>query len=137
MLGLDDEVLVVAHQWVAKAESDLRNAAHTVKLKTDCPTDTVCFHVQQCVEKYLKALLVLNGIDFSRTHQISMLWTLVPAQVRPALTQTEQDRLTEYAVTTRYPGDYDPISREEAQDAVRLARRLRNEVRRRLPETVR
>jgi hypothetical protein len=53
------------------------------------------------------------------------------------LTQEEQDRLTEYAVTTRYPGDYDPILREEAQDAVRLARRLRNQVRRRLPEALR
>ena len=66
MLDLDDEVLAVARQWAAKAENDLKNAAHTVRLKTDCPTDTVCFHVQQCVEKYLKALLVLNDIEFSR-----------------------------------------------------------------------
>jgi hypothetical protein len=66
-----------------------------------------------------------------------MLLVLVPVQVPPALTQAEQDRLTEYAVTTRYPGDYDPISREEAQDAVLLARRVRNQVRRRLPEAVR
>ena len=122
---------------MAKAENDLKNAAHTVRLKTDCPTDTVCFHAQQCVEKYLKALLVLNGIDFSRTHQISTLLALLPAQVRPSSTQEEQDRLTEYAVTTRYPGDYDPISREEAQAAVQLARRLRNQVRRRLPEVIR
>lgn len=33
----------------------------------DSPTDTVCFHAQQCVEMCLKALLVLNGIEFSRT----------------------------------------------------------------------
>ena len=33
--------------------------------------------------------------------------------------------------------DDDPISREEAQEAVRLARRLRNQVRRRLPEAIR
>ncbi len=137
MLDLDDEVLVVAHQWVEKAENDLKNAAHTVRLKTDCPTDTVCFHAHQCVEKYLKALLVLNDIEFTRTHQISTLLALVPAQARPLLSQAEQDRLTEYAVTTRYPGDYDPIPREEALDAVRLARRVRNQVRRRLPEAVR
>ncbi len=137
MLDLDDEILAVARQWVMKAENDLKNAAHTVKLTVDCPTDTVCFHVQQCVEKYLKALLVLNGIEFPRTHLISVLVELVPVQVRPALTQDEQDRLTEYAVTTRYPGDYDPISRAEALDAVRLARRVRNEVHRRLPEAAR
>lgn len=32
MLDLDDEILAVAHQWVMKAENDLKNAAHTVKL---------------------------------------------------------------------------------------------------------
>jgi HEPN domain-containing protein len=137
MLDLDDEVLAVARQWAAKAENDLKNAAHTVRLKTDCPTDTVCFHVQQCVEKYLKALLVLNDIEFSRTHQISTLLALVPASIRPVLTPQEQDLLTEYAVTTRYPGDYDPISHEEARQAVQLARRLRNQVRPRLPEAIR
>lgn len=62
---------------------------------------------------------------------------LLPAQVRPTLSQAEQDRLTEYAVTTRYPGDYDPSSREEAQEAVKLARRVRNQVRRRLLEAIR
>jgi hypothetical protein len=31
MLDLDDEVLDVARQWVAKAENDLKNAAHTLK----------------------------------------------------------------------------------------------------------
>ena len=80
MLGLDDEVLVVAHQWVAKAESDLRNAAHTVKLKTDCPTDTVCFHVQQCVEKYLKALLISLAMAFPKTHDLVLLFNLAASQ---------------------------------------------------------
>jgi HEPN domain-containing protein len=132
MLAVDPEILVVVRQYVDKAESDLITAAHTLKLRENCPTDAVCFHAQQCFEKYLKALLVLNGIEFSRTHHISGLMTLLPATIRPSLTPEEQDRLTEYAVTTRYPGDYDPISREEAHQAVRVARRVRNQVRRRL-----
>ena len=137
MLDLDEAVLEVVAQWVLKAESDLKTAALLLRVRRDCLTDIVCFHVQQCVEKYVKAMLVLNAIEFPRTHQISLLLALVPAQVRPVLTPQEQDRLTEYAVTTRYPGDYDPISREEARQAVQTARRLRNQVRRRLPEVVR
>ena len=89
MFELDKEVALVAGQWALKAENDLKNAAHTLKLGADCPTDTVCFHAQQCVEKYLKALLTLHGIEFSRIHHISALLALVPARVRPDLTAEE------------------------------------------------
>ena len=79
MFEPDKEVIAVIRQWVQKAENDLKNAAHTLKLGKACPTDTVCFHAQQCVEKYVKALLVLHGIEFSRIHHISALLALVPA----------------------------------------------------------
>ena len=54
----------VVREWVLKAENDFTNAVHTLKLKEKCPTDTVCFHAQQAVEKYLKALLVFKNLDF-------------------------------------------------------------------------
>ena len=53
-----DDNLFILRSWVEKAENDWINATHTLKLEKNCPTDTVCFHAQQCVEKYLKALLV-------------------------------------------------------------------------------
>jgi len=127
------EVLAVAYGWALKAENDLITAAHTLKLGADTPTDTVCFHAQQCVEKCLKALLVCQGIEFGRIHHLSTLLALLPEALRPNLTPEEQERLTEYAVTTRYPGDYDPISLDEARQAVRLARRVRNQIRKQLP----
>ena len=65
--------IAVARQWIAKAENDLKNAAHTLRMDRGCPTDTVGFHAQQCVEKYIKAFLVLKGIDFPRTHDIERL----------------------------------------------------------------
>jgi HEPN domain-containing protein len=132
MLEVDPEILLIARQYVDKAESDLITASHALRLRNNCPTDAVCFHAQQCVEKYLKALLVLNNVGFGRTHHISELMALLPPVIQPTLTPDEQDRLTEYAVTTRYPGDYDPISRDEARQAVQIARRVRNQVRRRL-----
>jgi HEPN domain-containing protein len=86
---------------------------------------TLCFHAQQCVEKYVKALLVLHGIEFSRIHHISALVALLPVRVRPDLTPEEQERLTDYAVSARYPGDYEPIPLAEARQAVQIARRAR------------
>ena len=137
MFEMDNETLAVVGQWVQKAENDLKTAAHTLKLGQACPTDTVCFHAQQCVEKYLKALLVLHNNDFSRTHHISALIGLLPARVRPDLTPEEQERLTDYAVSARYPGDYEPIPLTEARRAVQLARRVRNQIRKWLPKETR
>ena len=70
------EAEVEVRRWVEKAEHDLRNAEYVLGLAEDCPTDTVCFHCQQCVEKYLKALLIHHGIDFPRTHDLVVLLNL-------------------------------------------------------------
>jgi HEPN domain-containing protein len=126
----------VAKEWVAKAEADLTSAAHLLTLGAKCPTDAACFHAQQCVEKYLKALLVLRGIAFPKTHNVRLLMGLVPAALRPALDVASQDRLTEYATVTRYPGDYEAISLSEARRAVALARRVKRGLRRHLSAAV-
>jgi Uncharacterized conserved protein related to C-terminal domain of eukaryotic chaperone, SACSIN len=130
------DVLAVVHEWVVKAENDLKNAAHALKLAEGCPTDTVCFHAQQCVEKYVKAVLVLDGIDFPKTHDLEKLTALLPARARPSLTAEEQGRLTEYATVARYPG-WGEISLAEARRAVAMARRVRKEIRALLPREVR
>lgn len=85
-----EDVLTVVREWVLKAENDLKNAAHTLLLGKECPTDTVCFHAQQCAEKYVKALLVLDGIPFPKTHDLERLVSLVPSATRPSLTLAEQ-----------------------------------------------
>lgn len=136
MLEIDphaERVLHLVRQWVAKAENDLQNATHTLKLGEDGPLDTVCFHAQQCVEKYIKALLCFHGIDFYRTHNITTLLALLPVRLQPELSAEEQARLNDYAVTVRYPDDYEPVSLVEAERAVQVARRVRTQVRRRLP----
>jgi HEPN domain-containing protein len=130
----NSEVLKIVQEWIEKAENDIRNAVFTLKMRDRCPTDTVCFHAQQCVEKYLKAFLVLKAINFPKTHDIEALISLLPAKYRPKLTSEEQRRLTDYATVTRYPGDYEPIPLAGARRAVSVARRVRNEMRKMLPK---
>ena len=131
-----DKVLKVVSEWVLKADNDLKTASHTLEMDDECPTDTVCFHAQQCVEKYLKALLVLKSIPFPKTHNIEELIGLLPLDSRPQLADRDQDRLTEYATVTRYPGDYEPIFLVEARQAVRIARRVKTQIRKLLPKQV-
>ena len=104
MPGARREVAQVAAEWVAKAEGDLKAAAQILKIKRECPTDTVVYHAQQCVEKYLKAVLSSEGIPFPKTHNIRLLVDLVPQAFSPSLDEDEQDMLTDYATGARYPG---------------------------------
>jgi HEPN domain-containing protein len=125
----NDKILVVAREWTSKGDNDLKNAVHTLKLGKDCPTDTVCFHAQQCVEKYLKAFLVALEKQFPRTHDVESLISLMPKDIRLGLTVEEQRRLTEYATVLRYPGPYEAISLTEAKQAVKLAHRVQRKIR--------
>ena len=125
----DDKILVVAREWTSKGDNDLKNAVHTLKLGKDCPTDTVSFHAQQCVEKYIKAFLVALEKPFPRTHDVESLISLMPKDVRLGLTVEEQRRLTEYATVLRYPGPYEAIPLTEAKQAVKLAQRVQRKIR--------
>lgn len=52
--------------WIIKAENDLKIGKD--EMATEKPaTDGVCFHMQQCVEKYLKAYLIYYGKEFRKT----------------------------------------------------------------------
>lgn len=128
------ESVTVIRAWVQKAENDLKTADLTLKAGRAAPTDTICFHAQQCVEKYLKAVLVAQDIEFERIHHITSLVALLPEAIRPDLTPDEQILLTDYAVAIRYPGEPESVSLAEARRAVDVARRVRTQVRSHLPK---
>ena len=123
----------IVRQWAEKAEHDLRNAEHTLTLQDDCPFDTVCFHGQQCAEKYVKALLVLRSVDFPKTHDLVVLVELVPPDLSLGVELAELAVLNRYGVEARYPGDWEPITREDAEQACGTARKIRETVRNLLP----
>ncbi len=130
------EVLAVVAEWIAKAENDLKAATYTLRMQSDCPTDTVCFHAQQCVEKYLKSLLVLRSTPFPRTHDLAVISRLLPDAWRPDLSPEQMRRFTDYGTVTRYPGEYEPIALAEARASIAVARRVRKHVRALLPAGV-
>src|SRR5436309_3142003 len=94
----------LTREWVRKAEAD-RVAATTLARARTPLHDVVCFHCQQTVEKYLKALLQESGLPVTRTHDLeALLLQLLPGH--PSLRSFRRGvaRLTDYAVDTRYPG---------------------------------
>jgi len=129
----DEALYRIVSEWVRKAENDLISAKHLLTLRENQPTDSICFHAQQCAEKYLKALLTFQGIDFARTHDIARLLGLIPEGIAIELSDEKQALLTDYATTGRYPGAYETIDPDEAQEAVHDAEGVRKAVRDLLP----
>ncbi len=129
----DTSLLVTS--WIRKAENDLKIGCREIEAE-DAATDMVCFHMQQCVEKYLKAYLTLNQKPFRKTHDISELIELA-MEIDPEfeqLHQIEADTLTIYGVEIRYPDDFYMPSLEEARKCVELALKAREFVRIKLQE---
>lgn len=44
-------------EWATKAEGDFATAGRELRARKTPNYDAVCFHGQQCAEKYLKAVL--------------------------------------------------------------------------------
>jgi HEPN domain-containing protein len=129
----EERILVVLQEWVKKAENDLIAAGQILKLGKAAPMETICFHAQQCVEKYLKAVLVHKRIPVPKTHNVQTLMRMLPPSSRPDITRDEQNQLTNYAAVTRHPEAGLDISLAEARKAAAIARRVRRQIRRLLP----
>ena len=132
-MSVPPEILHQVSQWVEKAEHDLTAAEHMLTLLKDCPFDTVCFHAQQCAEKYLKGFLISRSVDFPKTHDLVVLLNLAGGSTVLGVDLLSVEPLNRYPVEARYPGDWEPITREEAGEAVKLARKVRETVRKHLP----
>jgi len=110
--------------WAERAEEDYQLARSALRRKRPL-TYGACFHAQQCAEKYLKAILVKQGQEFPKTHDLVALSELclragVPAPINP----DALDKLSAYAVKVRYPGEAPLI--EEAKEALEIAKDVRH-----------
>ena len=120
-------------RWTEKAEHDFMAAEHAMELAQKGLTEIVCFHCQQCVEKYLKALLLYRGVAFPKTHDLRLLLDLVPQETPLALRREDVIPLNRYVIEGRYPGDWEPVTVAEAQRALDMAQAARQAVLRQLP----
>jgi HEPN domain-containing protein len=118
-------------EWVNKAEGDFRIANREIRSRNEPVYDGVCFHAQQCAEKYLKALLQEHKQYVPKTHHLAELLTLV-LQVDPTcqFLLADLEVLEDYAVDFRYPGI--SATKDEAQSAFKAAKRVRIFIRQRL-----
>jgi len=110
--------------WLKRAESNLAQA-RLGQGTSEIFLEDLCFCAQQASEKALKALCISREIAFSRTHDIGFLIDLLEEKgltVPPELTKARD--LTQYAVETRYPGAYEPVTKREYLNTLKVAQSL-------------
>lgn len=90
--------------------------------------DLVCFHCQQCAEKYEKALLEELGIAVAKTHDLDKLRTILHPH-HPTLQSLKRGLrfLTDFAVDARYPGN--STTKRQAAAALNWADKVRTAAR--------
>lgn len=106
-------------EWLNRARSNLSQAKNRL---SDTYLEDHCFNAQQAVEKAIKAVMLLRGVDFPHVHDVARLLSAlgeageaIPDSIRSAAT------LTRYAVQTRYPSLDEPVSEQEYNEAVEIA----------------
>jgi HEPN domain-containing protein len=126
------EIFRKVKQWMIYGDEDLRLARHALTLLSGCPYRLIAYHAQQCTEKYLKAYLVYHCIDFPYTHNISRLLELCEENSRWPGKIYEAEELTPFAITARYPGEDEKVTKKEALRAMDIAAKVRQTVRKTL-----
>ncbi len=115
-------------EWIAKAEGDFASMTRERRARRNPNYDGLCFHAQQCAEKYLKARLCESNINPPKTHDLSVLLELtLPFEPAWELLRADIAYLSEFAVSFRYPGD--SADKDQAANAYQRCLRFREAVR--------
>ena len=114
-------------EWIDKAEEDYHVALSLRRARLHPAHNAVCFHAQQCVEKYLKAILETHGVAIRKIHALPILIDHCVTDY-PLLSVLRPDmvRLSVYAVEYRYPGE--SATAEDAKAAVAIMKSERKDI---------
>jgi HEPN domain-containing protein len=114
----------LTREWIEKAEEDFAAAERLAPVRKPPIWNVLCFHCQQCIEKYLKACLQEKGRDIPKTHNLALLLDLLlPEEPLWEALRHSLNLLNGFAVEFRYPGE--SATSQDARNAMVLCKKLR------------
>ena len=122
-----DPVLNEALRWLRYSAEDLGVASRLMSSRPTAPRHA-CWLYQQAVEKALKAALVLENVEFPFTHDLDALRNYLPDSWPVRAAHGDLAELTEWAVETRYPGDWPEPTAADATRAGSEALEVHNSI---------
>lgn len=130
---MEKEKVEYINAWILKAGNDLKSAFIILESdNNEKPFDSICFHCQQAVEKYLKAYLVYLDVMFTKTHNIGQLIELGAGLDGELRNYLMADTLTSYGVDIRYPDDFYIPTEEDTRKAYDIALEIKDFVRKKM-----
>jgi HEPN domain-containing protein len=118
-------------EWVSKAEGDFRTAGRELRARKAPNYDAVCFHAQQCAEKYFKAVLQEKGERIPKIHfLLELLAMVLKSDGSYEFLKADLQVLEDYSVRFRYPGHF--AEKDEAQVAYAATGTIRKFIRQKL-----
>jgi HEPN domain-containing protein len=106
--------------WIERAKSSFEISKLAVNINVYY--EDLCYQCQQAVEKMLKGLLIYYGVEPEFTHNIGILLNEVEKFMEIPDNIKEGTKLTKYAVITRYPGEYDEITKEGYEESIKIVK---------------
>jgi len=123
----------IIEEWIAKADEDFEFAKINLEEEKSFYAQ-ICFHFQQAAEKYLKAYIIANGLEFRKVHDLPLLLKQC-CQKDPTFKNFTDDCefLATFYIETRYPVHWPvDLSKNEAQKAYRAAKAIRSFLKKKL-----
>ncbi|MDR2491185.1 MAG: HEPN domain-containing protein [Spirochaetaceae bacterium] len=106
--------------WIDRAKSSYELSKAVIS--NDIYFEDLCYQAQQAAEKSLKGLMIYYGMETEFTHNIGLLLNELEKYTEIDDSIKNTMNLTNYAVQTRYPGEYNDITKTEYEEAVKLAK---------------
>jgi len=120
---MQENNLELSKEWILKSQNDFKSAE--ILFRENGPTDSLCFHCHQSVEKILKGFLVFNKKEFPRTHDLIHLLKLCEKlDTEFKNSKDEVLFLNRYYIETRYPPEISVYPKEECKEAIKSAEKL-------------
>lgn len=122
-----DPAVHEALRWLQFSSEDLEVAQQLIMKAPPAPRHA-CWLSQQAAEKALKAALVSEGKGVPRTHDLDALRNKLPEGWAVRDTHDDLTELTEWAIDSRYPGDWPEPTYADAVRAESEARSVHDSV---------
>lgn len=119
------KITTYVKNWFERGDNDLKAAE--ILFKEGGSPNTVCFHSQQAVEKYLKGFLAHYEKHVRKIHDLDALLKAC-IEVVPDFKTLKEDIifLSRFYTESRYPDDYVAFSKLDAKRAIESAARIKD-----------